>query len=101
MQFFTCAHALTECAPAAHQYVRLRTEACRTDPAGKRRFRAYDVRSGQRVYQERVAGGGSFSASPVAADGKLYLTSEDGDIHVVKAGNDMTNCSAPTRWARP
>ncbi len=47
---------------------------------------AYDVRTGMRVYQERVAGGGSFSASPVAADGKLYLTSEDGDIHVVKAG---------------
>jgi outer membrane protein assembly factor BamB len=47
---------------------------------------AYDVRTGQRVYQERVAGGGSFSASPVAGDGKLYLTSEDGEIHVVKAG---------------
>jgi len=47
---------------------------------------AYDVRTGQRVYQERVEGGGSFSASPVAADGKLYLTSEDGDIFVVKAG---------------
>jgi outer membrane protein assembly factor BamB len=47
---------------------------------------AYDVKTGQRVYQERVAGGGSFSASPVAADGKLYLTSEDGDIFVVKAG---------------
>ena len=47
---------------------------------------AYDVRTGQRVYQERVGGGGSFSASPVAADGKLYLTSEDGDVFVVKAG---------------
>jgi outer membrane protein assembly factor BamB len=47
---------------------------------------AYDVKTGQRVYQERVAGGGSFSASPVAADGKLYLTSEDGDVFVVKAG---------------
>ena len=47
---------------------------------------AYDVRTGQRVYQERVEGGGSFSASPVAADGKLYLTSEDGDVFVVKAG---------------
>ena len=47
---------------------------------------AYDVKTGQRVYQERVAGGGSFSASPVAADGKLYLTSEDGDIFVVNAG---------------
>ena len=27
-----------------------------------------------------------FSASPVAADGKLYLASEDGDVFVVKAG---------------
>jgi outer membrane protein assembly factor BamB len=47
---------------------------------------AYDVRTGQRVYQERVGMGGSFSASPVAADGKLYLSSEDGDVFVVKAG---------------
>jgi outer membrane protein assembly factor BamB len=47
---------------------------------------AYDVKTGQRIYQERVAGGGSFSASPVAADGKLYLTSEDGDVFVVRAG---------------
>jgi hypothetical protein len=30
--------------------------------------------------------GGSYSASPIAADGKLYLTSEDGEIHVVKTG---------------
>ncbi len=48
---------------------------------------AYDVRSGQRLYQERLGGkGGSFSASPVAGDGKIYLASEDGDIFVVKAG---------------
>ena len=40
----------------------------------------------ERVYQARVGSGGSFSASPVAADGKLYFTSEDGDIFVVKAG---------------
>ena len=30
--------------------------------------------------------GAAFSASPIAADGKLYLASEDGDIHVVTAG---------------
>jgi hypothetical protein len=48
---------------------------------------AYDVRTGERVYQERVAGkGGAFSASPVAADGKLYLAGEDGDVFVVRAG---------------
>lgn len=48
---------------------------------------AYDAKTGEKVYQERIAGrGGAFTASPVAADGKLYLTSEDGEIFVVKAG---------------
>ena len=46
----------------------------------------YDVRTGQRVYQQRVGAGGSFSASPVAGDGKIYILSEDGDVYVVKAG---------------
>jgi outer membrane protein assembly factor BamB len=45
---------------------------------------AYDAKTGERVYQERLPS--SFSASPVAADGKLYLASEDGDVFVVKAG---------------
>jgi outer membrane protein assembly factor BamB len=36
------------------------------------------------VYQERLPS--SFSASPVAADGKVYLASQDGDVFVVKAG---------------
>ncbi len=48
---------------------------------------AYKVATGERIYQERLGGtGGSFSASPVAGDGKIYLTSEDGDVFVVKAG---------------
>ena len=47
---------------------------------------AYNVATGERIYQERVEGGTSFSASPVAADGKLYFASEDGDVFVVKAG---------------
>ncbi len=45
---------------------------------------AYDARTGELVYQERLPS--SFSASPVAADGKLYLASQDGDVFVVKAG---------------
>jgi outer membrane protein assembly factor BamB len=47
---------------------------------------AYDARTGNRVYQQRIGAGGSFSASPVAADGNLYMASEDGDIFVIKAG---------------
>jgi outer membrane protein assembly factor BamB len=48
---------------------------------------AYNVTTGERIYQERLAGkGGAFTASPVASDGKIYLSSEDGDVFVVKAG---------------
>jgi outer membrane protein assembly factor BamB len=47
----------------------------------------YVAQTGERVYQQRIGDkGGAYSASPIAADGKLYLTSEDGEIHVVKAG---------------
>ena len=47
-------------------------------------FSAYVAQTGELVYQQRLPS--SFSASPVAADGKLYLASEDGDVFVVKAG---------------
>lgn len=43
-----------------------------------------DAKSGERVYQERI--GGVYSASPVAADGKVYLLSEDGETIVLSAG---------------
>jgi outer membrane protein assembly factor BamB len=47
----------------------------------------YDLRSGEMKYEERIPHAGSgFSASPVAADGKIYLSSEDSDIFVVRAG---------------
>jgi outer membrane protein assembly factor BamB len=47
----------------------------------------YDVRSGKRLYQERLGSGTTgFTASAVAGDGKIYFASEDGDIYVVKAG---------------
>jgi outer membrane protein assembly factor BamB len=48
---------------------------------------AYNAKTGERLYQERLGGkGGAFTASPVASDGKIYLSSEDGDVFVVKAG---------------
>jgi outer membrane protein assembly factor BamB len=48
---------------------------------------AYDLRSGDDVYRQRIPHSGSgFSASPVAADGRIYLSGEDGDIFVVRAG---------------
>jgi outer membrane protein assembly factor BamB len=46
----------------------------------------HDARTGERRYQERLGKGGAFTASPVAADGKVYFATEEGDVHVVKAG---------------
>ena len=40
--------------------------------------------NGQRLWQERV--GGTFSASPIAGDGKVYFVSEGGETIVIKAG---------------
>ena len=50
-------------------------------------FDAYDLATGGEIYRQRIEHGGSgFSASPVAADGRIYLSSEDGDIFVVQTG---------------
>jgi len=53
-------------------------------------FDCYELRAGTEVYRQRLKHqGGGFSASPVAADGRIYMPSEDGDIFVVKAGKDF------------
>lgn len=50
-------------------------------------FDAYALATGEEIYRQRIPHVGSgFSASPVAADGRIYLSSEDGDIFVVTAG---------------
>ena len=46
----------------------------------------YDARTGDKKYRERLADGVGFTASPVAGDGKIYFTSEEGDVFVVQTG---------------
>ena len=46
-----------------------------------------DAHSGKIHWQERV--GGNYSASPVFADGKIYLQSEEGKGVVLKAGKEF------------
>jgi outer membrane protein assembly factor BamB len=48
---------------------------------------AYEAATGERLYQQRISpSAGGFSASPVAAGGRIYLASEDGELFVVRAG---------------
>lgn len=53
-------------------------------------FFCYDAKTGKQRYRRRLGRGSTgFSASPVAADGKLYVTSEVGDVYVVGAGPEF------------
>jgi outer membrane protein assembly factor BamB len=53
-------------------------------------FDAYELKTGSEVYRQRVPHPGSgFSSSPVAADGKIYVSGEDGDIMVLAAGREF------------
>ncbi len=47
---------------------------------------ALDVQTGQVVYGPERLKAGTYSASPVLADGKIYVTSEDGVTSVFAAG---------------
>ena len=48
-----------------------------------------DAKTGQPFYtQERLKAAGSYYASPVAADGRIYVVSLDGKVTVFKAGGE-------------
>jgi outer membrane protein assembly factor BamB len=50
----------------------------------------YDAATGRQLYKERLGSGGDgFTASPVASEGRLYFTSEQGSVFVVKPGADF------------
>ena len=66
---------------------------------------AYDPQTGKRAFRGRVGTGGAFSASPVGADGRLYIASEDGEVYVVSgdAGLDAARQErheGSDRWPR-
>ena len=53
---------------------------------------AYNLKTGEEIYRQRLPYIGSgFSASPVAADGKIYLSAEDGEMLVIAAGPEFAH----------
>jgi outer membrane protein assembly factor BamB len=55
-------------------------------------FDAYNLKTGSEIYRQRLPLIGSgYSASPVAADGKIYLSNEDGEILVIGAGEKFAH----------
>jgi outer membrane protein assembly factor BamB len=43
-----------------------------------------DIRSGREIWRQRL--GGNYSASPLFADGRIYLLSEEGETTVIAPG---------------
>jgi outer membrane protein assembly factor BamB len=55
-------------------------------------FDAYNLKTGDELYRQRLPSVGSgFSASPVAADGRIYLANEDGEMLVIAAGEKFNH----------
>ena len=50
------------------------------------RMMCYDALTGEEMYSEKVGSGNSYTSSPVAADGIIYVTDNDGVVYSVKAG---------------
>jgi outer membrane protein assembly factor BamB len=46
----------------------------------------YEAATGRQLWQKRLRG--TFTASLVAGDGKIYATSEQGDVYVLEAGDE-------------
>ena len=66
----------------------------------------FEAKTGKEMFSERLGKGRSgFTASPVAANGRIYFTSEDGIVHVLQAGPEFkviaTNDLGETCMATP
>ena len=75
-------------------------------PQDKGSLTCYEARTGKAVYEEQKLGTrNTITASPVAADGKIYVQAEGGECHVIKPGPqfeilavnklDETFCASP------
>ena len=62
-------------------------------------LRCFDAKTGTRHYQERLTHeAAAFSASPIAGDGKIYCTSEEGEVIVARAGQNVRGARAQQSW---
>lgn len=48
-----------------------------------------DLATGKQIYDERIGAPGGYYASPITADGQIYLASDRGTVTVVQAGDEF------------
>ncbi len=65
-------------------------------------FARYNVKTGDRLFRSRIApGAASFTASPWAYNGKIFVLSEEGDTFVIEAGEEyrLLGVNSLDEWA--
>ena len=53
---------------------------------GQGRIETLDANDGRRIYRARLSAGGTVSGSPIVADGKIYVPTEEGRFYVLETG---------------
>ncbi len=53
------------------------------------RLTCYNANTGEEMYSEKAGGGNSYTSSPVASDGIIYITDNDGTVYSIKAGPEF------------
>lgn len=49
----------------------------------------YNASTGDRIYRNKLGRVESFTASPVIADGKLYISDDEGTVYIVRTGTEF------------
>jgi outer membrane protein assembly factor BamB len=52
-------------------------------------IRCFEFKTGRRIYEERLGPDATWSASLVAADGKIYCPTEEGAVYVIRPGEKL------------
>ena len=49
----------------------------------------YNAETGEQIYSEKVGKGNSYTSSPVASDGIIFIADNDGNVYSVQAGPEF------------
>jgi outer membrane protein assembly factor BamB len=53
-------------------------------------LQCYNALTGEKVYDEKLGKAESYTASPVASDGKIYIVNDEGKVYVVRSGPNFS-----------
>ena len=49
----------------------------------------YDAENGEKIYVKKLGRSSSFTASPVASDGRIFIVNDEGEVYIIKSGKEF------------